>query len=981
LKFPERRQVQELFEEALDQPAPDREQFVRTAGGENADLVEEVLALLASHRDAGDFLEPSSLGDALEEIIGEPEQALIGKKLGRYRILEVLDRGGMGVVFRAEQEQPRRQVAIKLIDRIFTSREILRRFELEAEVLGRLQHPYIAQILEAGTSSGEGTGRPWFAMELVAGKPLIEYAEERELSLRNQVVLMIRICEGLEHAHRNGVIHRDLKPSNILVTEEGAPKILDFGVARVTDPDLKTGTLDTAHGTLVGTLPYMSPEQLQGDPGRVDTRSDVYALGVVLFEMLTGSLPRDLKNCSLGEAVRIIVETTPRTLSGQGRTYPSDLKAIVAKSLEGDPDRRYGSAAQFASDLKRFLDNQPIMARPPSGAYQLKKLVTRHRLATALVGVLMVVVLAAVAGLGIQAKRIASERDRAEEEANAATQVADYLQDIFVAQNPWQTKGEEYTTRELLDRGVEKLEVELAGQPRMQARMYLILGRTYQGLGEVERGGVLMKKSLELLRDNDSQDRDLLISSLRSLAFWLRGQGQAEEAIAMCREALQVSREEFGEDATEVAGARMTLGTVLRDAGRYEEARSVLWYSEKNWRGLSGESSRERGAVLYHLGWLEHLEKNEEEADRLYQEACDIMATELGEDHPEFASCLSDWAKVLASMKKFDLSREKVDQALAIRRQVFQEGHPEVAISLTDLGWLHWQSGDFPAALSAYQAAWAMRDKYLGPADPSTLRSLESIAFVQERSGRIAEAEALLRGVVDAARQAPEGDRSLVIRKLYGLSSFQIRQGRIEEAKESFREALDLIADRTESPHAVATISYDLAMLMKRPEEVDTVLVLLQQIQEALRQDPSLSYPPSDRLNFLLARTWAQQGLWEKAAPLVASTLDVQREKYGETALPFAETLWLYGVIQCRLSDREAGLQQMEQALAIFQRAQGKNGGRERLFHSLLLVSKGEVDSARGAMKQALGSGVRKDDALLMIRLHPDAAVLEAVAR
>jgi tetratricopeptide (TPR) repeat protein len=981
LSVPDRRKVQELFEEALDQPAADREQFVRTSAAGDADLVQEVLALLDSYQEAGDFLEPSTLGDLFEEIVGEPEKNLIGRKLGRYRILEVLDRGGMGVVFRAEQEQPRRQVAIKLIDRIFTSREILRRFELEAEVLGRLQHPYIAQIMEAGTSSEEGTGRPWFAMELVVGKPLIEYSEERELSLRDQVILMIRICEGLEHAHRNGVIHRDLKPSNILVTGEGVPKILDFGVARVTDPDLKTSALDTAHGALVGTLPYMSPEQLGGDPGKVDTRSDVYALGVVLFEMLTGSLPRDLKDRSLGEAVRIVAETTPRTLSGQGRTYPSDLKTIVAKSLEGDPDRRYGSAAQFASDLKRFLDNQPIMARPPSGLYQLKKMVTRHRLAVALVGVLLVVVLAAVAGLGIQANRIASERDRAEQEAEAANQVADYLQDIFAAHNPWKTKGKEYSTLDLLDRGVEKIETELSGQPRMQARMYLILGRTYQGLGEVERAGDLMKQSLELLREDANQDQALLISSLRSLAFWQRGQRQAEEAITMCREALQISREKYGEDSPEAAGARMTLGTILRDSGRYEEARSVLWSSEKSWQELSGEVSRDRGTALYHLGWLEHLEQNEEEADRLYQEACDIFGAVLGEDHPEFASCLSDWAKVLASWKKFDLSREKVDQALVIRRQVFKEGHPEVANSLTDLGWLHWQSGDFPSALSAYQAAWAMREKYLGPADPSTLASMENIAFVQERSGNDREAEALLRKAVEIVRRAPDGKMSLVIRKLYGLSAFQIRRGRIEQAKGTFREALDLISDPTESPHAVATISYDLAMLMKRPEELDAVLVLLKQVREALSQDPSLTYPPSDRLNFLLARTWAQQGLWKKAAPLVASTLEVQRAKYGDTSLPFAETLWLHGVIQCRLEGVEAGLQQMEQALGIFQSGQGKTGGRERLLHSLLLISKGEVDAAREAMQKAIGSGVRKDDALLMIRLHPDAAVLEAVVQ
>lgn len=343
----------EIFEHALDLSPEEREAFVQDACGDDPDLFREVTSLLGAYGRADEFLDPSSVGEALDQIVSGQPEPLVGRTIGRYRILDLIDRGGMGAVYRAEQERPRRKVALKLIDRVFASPEILRRFKIESEVLGRLQHPSIAQILEAGSTDTDVGSRPFFAMELVEGPPLNEYVERNRLSVRERLELMIRICQGAQHAHRNGVIHRDLKPGNILVTQDGIPKILDFGVARVTDPDLRSTASQTVQGTVMGTLPYMSPEQLRGNPDEVDTRSDVYALGVVCYELLTGRLPRELKDLPLAEAVRVVTESEPRPLESPDRTFPTDLRTIVAKALEGDPERRYGSASEFAADLQR----------------------------------------------------------------------------------------------------------------------------------------------------------------------------------------------------------------------------------------------------------------------------------------------------------------------------------------------------------------------------------------------------------------------------------------------------------------------------------------------------------------------------------------------------------------------------------------------------------------------------------------------------
>jgi len=305
------------------------------------------------------------------------EEAPIPSCVGRYRILRLLGEGGMGAVYEAEQDVPQRTVALKVIRAGYADPEMLHRFDTETQALGRLQHPGIAQIYDAGAVETPFGKQPYIAMELVRGQMLLDYCDGQKLNTRERLELMAKICEAVQHAHQRGLIHRDLKPANILVGEDGQPKILDFGVARLTDSDAQA-TRQTNMGEIIGTLAYMSPEQVSGEAADIDTRSDVYALGVILYEALSGKAPYAIGR-QIHEAVRAIRQDEPTALRSVNRTYRGDIETIVARALEKDKTRRYGSAAELAADIRRYLHDEPIVARPPSTTYQLQKFARRHK--------------------------------------------------------------------------------------------------------------------------------------------------------------------------------------------------------------------------------------------------------------------------------------------------------------------------------------------------------------------------------------------------------------------------------------------------------------------------------------------------------------------------------------------------------------------------------------------------------------------------
>src|SRR5215472_5922561 len=429
--------VRHLFEELVSLTPPEWERIFseRRVTPEVRAEVESLLVFDATNgqrltgRVTGaveEMLASAGAGEPLEQWIdNEPADGTQPAQIGQYRILAKLGAGGMGVVYRAEQEHPRRVVALKVMRPGWTSPQLLQRFERESEALGRLQHPGIARIFEAASADSGFGPQPYFAMELINGHTLRKYAEEQLLDTRERLEIMVKICEAVHHAHPRGVVHRDLKPGNILVDEAGHPKILDFGVARMTDSDTHV-TRQTDLGQLVGTLAYMSPEQVLADPLELDTRSDVYALGVILYELLAGRLPYPLSR-KLHEAVRTIREADPAPLSSVSHNYRGDIETIVAKALEKDKARRYPSAADLAGDIQRYLSDEPITARPPSTAYQLQKFARRNRALVAGIAAVFVVLASGIVASTWQAVRAnragqaaLAERDRAlEAEAKA----------------------------------------------------------------------------------------------------------------------------------------------------------------------------------------------------------------------------------------------------------------------------------------------------------------------------------------------------------------------------------------------------------------------------------------------------------------------------------------------------------------------------------------------------------------------------------
>ncbi|HXY08721.1 MAG TPA: serine/threonine-protein kinase, partial [Terriglobales bacterium] len=478
---------------------------------------------------------------------GQSGQSAVASHIGRYRIIRILGEGGMGTVYEAEQDQPRRGVALKVIKTSLASPAMLRRFELESQALGRLHHPGIAQIYEAGSAETPYGLQPFFAMELIHGQPLTQYANKRKLDLRQRLLLMIQVCEAVQHAHQRGIIHRDLKPGNILVEEAGQPKILDFGLARATDYDTEA-TRQTDVGQILGTLAYMSPEQVLADPLALDTRSDVYALGVILYELLSGKLPYQLSR-QLPQAIRVIQEIDPNPLSSLSRVYRGDIETIVAKALEKDKSRRYASAADLAGDIRRYLEDQPITAKPASASYQLKKFARRHKaLVIGVAAVFVALVLGVIASTSEAVRARKAERN-AQQQTEIARAVNDFLQKDLLSQASafGQSKPDpDMKVRTALDRAAQNISGKFDRQPEVEAAIRDTIGMTYLDLGLYPEGRKQLERALELEKSVLGPANPRTIKTMLYLASTEEEQGKFTEAEATAKQALELSRRALG---------------------------------------------------------------------------------------------------------------------------------------------------------------------------------------------------------------------------------------------------------------------------------------------------------------------------------------------------------------------------------------------------------------------------------------------------
>ena len=745
------RRIGELFAAACKLPAEDVPAFLEQHC-DDPGIRAEVAALLEEDR-AGS-LETGPMQDKLGQAAAAAVSANATPEwIAGYRIIRLIDRGGMGEVYEAEQADPRRRVALKVVQSGLFSEDHRSRFHHEAQVLGRLRHPGIAQIYEAGTSDGSASGRPYFAMELVDGQPLLHFAETQKLDTRQRLELVAKVCRALHHAHQNGIIHRDLKPANILVESNGQPKILDFGVARSTDADVQAVTVQTQIGQLVGTLPYMSPEQVLGDPAQLDTRSDIYSIGVITYELLTGRLPYAVRDSVVHEAIRVIREDEPSRLGTLDRTYRGDIETIVAKTLEKDKERRYSSAAEVATDIQRYLNDEPIVASPPSRSYRARKFVQRNRwpVAAASAGVLGLMVFAG--SMTVQAGRIASERDRANHEAAVSKRVSEFLTGLFEVSDPDIARGREVTAREILDRGAADIEAGLADQPEVRAQLMATIGAVYYKLGLFPEAEPLYVEALEIRRQVLGSDDAETLGTMNNLGTLYMNQGRLAEAEPLYVAALAGRRNVLGSEHPDTLVSTNNLAILSRKMGRHDDAERLYTEALAAQRRILGNSHQDTARTMNNLSELFRIEGRLAEAVPLQEEALAARRQVLGDDHTETLSSVNNLAELMRMQGRFEEAGALHRDALVIKRRLFGDDNFDTAITVHNLACLDREMGNYEEANRGFEEAQRVFEDSLGPTHPFVVENLVQHADLLRRAGDesgAARLEEHAAGITDA---------------------------------------------------------------------------------------------------------------------------------------------------------------------------------------------------------------------------------------
>lgn len=756
--------VAEIFERVREAAPADRGDLLRESCGGDADLRREVEALLKHHD------EPSSGGSSLGGAIGRAaaeivedsraaQSAVAGKRLGSFELIRLLGQGGMGTVYEARQHKPDRTVALKLIRSDLVSVSARRRFEREVALLGQLQHEGIARIYEAGTLDDDGVPRPYFAMEYVEGRPLNEYARRRELTLSEKLSLFRRVCEAVGFAHHRGVIHRDLKPSNVLVGEPGDPKVLDFGVGRALDDDATLMSLQTDTGQVLGTLPYMSPEQVAGDVSRVDTRSDVYSLGVMLYELLSGSRPFDVGRRSLVEAARVIQTEEPSTLGNLDRSLRGDVETIVGRSLEKDPLRRYENAAELAAEIGRFLAHEPILARPPSASYQLRKFARRHR---ALVTGAALVFLSLTAGLigtttamlrAQEAERAAQEatvlaeerRIEAERQTKIAEAVNEFLnRDILAVGDPLENQSPDLSVRDALQLASEKIEAQFEDEPLVAAAVHQTIGQTYRNIGDLERAEPHLLRAIDIRkRELGDEHRETLVA-LNHLAILYDFRGQYDKSIPIFRRSAEVRTRELGRAHDDTLSTLNNLGVALLDTGELDESEKILLEVAAAREKKLGPNDPETLSSLNNLASLYFQQERFREAIPIAERVLEARRRVLGEDHPRTLRAMDNLATNYLSMGRVD-EAETLVVDLRERAMAFLEPtHQIITTSTNSLAMIYFRQGKFEKSLDMFRDSANHVRKKLGQDHWSAAIALSNAGGVLLQMKRFEEAEAEL---------------------------------------------------------------------------------------------------------------------------------------------------------------------------------------------------------------------------------------------
>jgi len=842
--------------------------------------------------------------------------APLPSRIGRYAILRVLGEGGMGTVYAAEQENPKRAVALKVIRTNSLSPELLRRFTHESQVLGRLQHPGIAQIYEAGIAKNElGHDVPFFAMEFIQGLPLTDYAAKNHLGTRDRLELLAKISDAVDHAHQKGVIHRDLKPGNILVDDSGQPKILDFGIARATDSDIQQTTLHTDVGQLVGTIPYMSPEQVSGDPNDLDTRSDVYALGVVAYELLAGRLPHDFQKKMIHEAVRIIREDEPSRLSSVDRTLRGDVETIVGKALEKDKERRYPSAGSFASDIRRYLKHEPIAARPASTWYQLRKFSRRNTGLVAGVGAALVLLVAGVVGTGIALRRALkaetgltrqlAETEAARKESDAARAESDVQRGIAESNAAAEAKARKRA--EGINRFVTKA-LQSSDPMAIGRQDTTIAGAMENAVREIEAGA---------FRDDPETEADLLAT----IGVILRNNGQYDRAAPLLEQALAMSEATSGGDSAAVAACLNHLAQLHVSAGRLAQAEPLLERSIAIFESLHGPEHAEVATGLSCLAKVYYLQRQFDRAEPLYERSLAIREKVLAPDHREIATSLNDLALVRIAAKDFTDAERFLRHALSIFEGTLGPDHPDVAATLNSLAFLLEDQDRYAEAEPLHVRALAILEHALGPDHPLVAAAQHNLAELYRQHGEFAKAEPLYQRAIAAREKALGPDHADVSVAVTNYARLCLAQGRFAEAQALWERAI-AIDEKAFGPEDIE-VGNDLHNLGWVHECQGHTALAETSYERALAIREAALGPDHVDVGYTsnnLARIRQTLGKQEEAREGFDRALAILKQATPEGSPIVARVLWFSGKARLENGDPAAALPELEEAVSMGER-------------------------------------------------------------
>lgn len=829
-----------VFHEALERAPDDRARFLEVAAHDDPVLIDDVRQLLADHDSAPSLLDGLRRDDEAEG------DALVGTVINGYRIDRRIGRGGMGTVYEATQETPiRRRVALKLVQTGMDTAEVVARFEAERQALAMMNHPNIATVHDAGATP---EGRPYFVMELVDGLPLVEAADGAQLSVNDRLTLFLTVCQAVQHAHQKGVIHRDLKPSNILIADDDGrrvAKIIDFGIAKAMREPLTDRTLATVQGRLIGTPEYMSPEQAAGEPD-IDTRSDVYALGVILHELLTGSRPvtrdgRESPQTPVSDGVEPDIATPSRRLSALGeeaaavaakrgtddaslrKRIEGDLDWIVLRALEFDRERRYPTAAELAADITRHLEDEPVLAGPPDLWYRLRKFARRHRVGVAVGLTLIVSLVLGIVGTtwmavvaGNERRAAVAARDEARHEAETARAVVTLLDNMLAAPNPMgdfsATSGAARDVRvvDVLDRATELLP-GLDTRPDVEAEFRRTLGKTYLQLGRADLAEEHFSRAVELTTATFGPSHPDTLSSLHHLAWALKEQGRYDEAESILRPLVEQRIAILGPEHRETLASRLNLANVVYRLGRMAEAEAML------------------------------------------EELIPIQQRVLGREHPDTLTASDSLALVLGAQGKYERAKAVAREAVRLSRAVHGDEHPRTLNAIGVLASILEDEGSLDEAESAFRELLALHRTAFGDTHPVTLLTMQNLASVLSRLGRPEEAIPLFRTAHEAYRASHGENHPNVLITAHNLARALSDAGDADEAVKIYRELLPMARERFGSDHhLVATfeggLGAALLQLGRYAEAEKHLLVSHERLSEVFGPDNRRTVVSAERL-------------------------------------------------------------------------------------------------------------------------------------